>query len=121
MAEQNVLEELLNDLDKSRSVEVKFYGKEYTFQYKILGSEFEKIQEKYFDMDNMNKTILKTQRKLTWAMLAKANPSDFDSKAYDKFPTELLDLISKNIEDQEGMKMEDFRDEPETENGEIHS
>ena len=105
---KSTLKMLLDDLNRKREVKVTYLGKEYVFDYMILGSEMEKIQEKHLDYQNLQKTLLKVDREVTWAMLVKANPDTFTQEIRIKFPSDLLDTISQGIMTKEQTIQEDF-------------
>jgi len=115
---KSVLDTLLGDLDRARSVPVEYLGEKYIFEYKILGEEMEVIQEKWLDFDNIQKSSLKVERKIVWAMLKKANPEDYIDKKKKNFPPDLLDLLSAKIAEKEKMTAEDFQIESNEEIGE---
>ena len=106
---KTTLQMLLEDLDRKRTVEIIYLGKEYTFEYMILGNEMEKIQEKYLDYQNLQKSLLRVDREVTWAMLSKANPGEFTQDIRMKFPSDLLDTLSQAIMKNEKMLQEDFQ------------
>lgn len=118
LEKQSALDMLLGDLDRTRTVKVEYLGKPYDFEYKILGEEMEIIQDKILDFKDIQKSSLKMERRVVWAMLKKANPEEYTAEARKKFPSDLLDIISAKIAEQEKMTAEDFQIESNEHPGE---